>query len=215
MCEVLKECGYCGASFKPRNRGRDANKFCSRECGLKGQRRRYEGVGDHCVVYFKQCAACGKPFVARRSLTPVCSEECRKEIARRKTRARSAGKKEITETKCKGCGALFTPEYGNKKRMFCSTKCLKSHGLRVGKSVRRARIRGASAMDRIDPLKVFERDGWKCKLCGTPTPLIIRGFGLPNSPELDHIVPVSKGGAHTYANTQCLCRACNQAKGNK
>ena len=34
----------------------------------------------------------------------------------------------------------------------------------------------------------------------------------PLSPELDHIHPVSKGGAHSYANTQCLCRQCNAGK---
>lgn len=32
---------------------------------------------------------------------------------------------------------------------------------------------------------------------------------------LDHIVPISKGGPHTYSNTQCLCRDCNLKKSDK
>lgn len=31
---------------------------------------------------------------------------------------------------------------------------------------------------------------------------------------VDHVVPLSKGGADDESNWQLLCRACNQAKGN-
>ena len=32
---------------------------------------------------------------------------------------------------------------------------------------------------------------------------------LPNSKELDHIVPRVMGGAHTVSNTRVICRLCN------
>jgi 5-methylcytosine-specific restriction endonuclease McrA len=41
------------------------------------------------------------------------------------------------------------------------------------------------------------------------TPKTLSGTCDRNAPELDHIVPVSRGGLHTYENTQCLCRSCN------
>lgn len=31
--------------------------------------------------------------------------------------------------------------------------------------------------------------------------------------EIDHIVPLSKGGSHTFSNIRMLCRTCNRAKG--
>jgi 5-methylcytosine-specific restriction endonuclease McrA len=31
------------------------------------------------------------------------------------------------------------------------------------------------------------------------------------APTLDHIVPLSKGGSHTYDNLQCACFRCNCA----
>ena len=44
-------------------------------------------------------------------------------------------------------------------------------------------------------LTVLERDGYRCTKCGSTERL-----------EVDHIVPVSRGGAHTVANGRTLCR---------
>lgn len=60
--------------------------------------------------------------------------------------------------------------------------------------------------------RVFERDGYRCQLCGTKTLKAKRGSYHPKAPELDHIVPLAQGGEHSYRNTQCACRACNVAK---
>jgi 5-methylcytosine-specific restriction endonuclease McrA len=65
----------------------------------------------------------------------------------------------------------------------------------------------------INRTKVFERDGWRCQMCGKATPKYRKGTRYPNAPELDHRTPLALGGPHTYANTQCACRACNAAKG--
>jgi 5-methylcytosine-specific restriction endonuclease McrA len=59
---------------------------------------------------------------------------------------------------------------------------------------------------------VFARDGWLCHICGGRTDKARRGTYHPNAPELDHIVPLAKGGAHSYANTACAHRKCNAAK---
>lgn len=70
-------------------------------------------------------------------------------------------------------------------------------------------------VEAVNPIKVFERDGWRCQLCKRPTPRKLRGSLDDRAPELDHILPVSVGGEHSYLNTQCACRACNAAKSNK
>lgn len=48
---------------------------------------------------------------------------------------------------------------------------------------------------------VFERDGYCCAKCGATNEL-----------EIDHIVPVSKGGGNEEANLQVLCKTCNRKK---
>ncbi|WP_138417972.1 HNH endonuclease [Sinomonas gamaensis] len=37
----------------------------------------------------------------------------------------------------------------------------------------------------------------------------------PNSAEVDHIVPHSKGGKDVLANTRVCCRRCNQSRGSR
>ena len=83
---------------------------------------------------------------------------------------------------------------------------------RADKAMRRAAERGAHA-DRIDPIRVFGRDGWRCHLCGCKTPHRLRGSYEPNAPELDHVIPLALGGTHTWGNVRCACRACNGKKG--
>lgn len=57
-------------------------------------------------------------------------------------------------------------------------------------------------------LKVFERDGWKCRICGKT-----RDDGALL--EADHIIPVSEGGQTKIENLQTLCRECNNGKGKR
>jgi hypothetical protein len=67
----------------------------------------------------------------------------------------------------------------------------------------------------LRPLAVLERDGYRCQICGKDTPRHLRGKQIHNAPELDHILPLSRGGTHTWDNVQCACRACNREKHSK
>lgn len=58
--------------------------------------------------------------------------------------------------------------------------------------------------------QIKERDGYACKRCGASVSV------EPNLLlEIDHIVPVSKGGLTTESNLQTLCWRCNRSKGAK
>jgi 5-methylcytosine-specific restriction endonuclease McrA len=77
---------------------------------------------------------------------------------------------------------------------------------------RRARIAGNGPVEDIDPYVVFDRDNWACQRCGCRTPPSLRGTHVADAPELDHIVPLARGGTHTFDNVQLLCRQCNNRK---
>ena len=55
-----------------------------------------------------------------------------------------------------------------------------------------------------ESLKVFRRDGFKCRACGTDDELTI-----------DHIQAWSHGGSDDLENLQTLCQHCNSSKGNR
>ena len=50
---------------------------------------------------------------------------------------------------------------------------------------------------------VFARDEWTCQYCGRP------------AENVDHVIPRSRGGTHTWENVVASCRRCNAKKENR
>ncbi len=50
---------------------------------------------------------------------------------------------------------------------------------------------------------VFVRDNFQCQYCGRP------------AENVDHVVPKSRGGTHTWDNVVAACRPCNARKENR
>jgi len=68
--------------------------------------------------------------------------------------------------------------------------------------------------DKITRQGVLDRTGYRCHLCKKR----VRLNGNPNHAlyfQVDHIIPRSKGGTHTWDNVATCCRSCNGKKGNK
>ena len=85
-----------------------------------------------------------------------------------------------------------------------------SHRARL---IRRNRLKEAF-VENVDPMEVFERNNWICQLCNHPVSKI-RDKRFIDIASLDHIIPLSKGGEHSYANTQLAHLSCNIRKGNR
>jgi hypothetical protein len=167
---------------------------------LERQRRK-----DNPVCELK-CEGCGETFLWHSTRKKFCSASCQARNHNRKA-------KNAEPRACRECGNDFTPEYGNKRRDFCSKECLRKHSVRTGRANRRAKEK-EQFVESVDPFAVFDRDKWRCHLCGIKTPKRLRGTLDDRAPELDHIVPLAAGGAHPYANTACACRSCNIKKGS-
>lgn len=52
-------------------------------------------------------------------------------------------------------------------------------------------------------LTLLEKYDHKCAYCG-----------YPNHIEMDHVIPISRGGFHVIANILPACKACNSSKGS-
>ena len=70
-------------------------------------------------------------------------------------------------------------------------------------ATRRARKEGAFVED-VDPAVVLKRDGGICGICREP---------ITGAWHVDHVVPLARGGEHSYRNTQAAHPLCNFSKG--
>lgn len=54
-------------------------------------------------------------------------------------------------------------------------------------------------------IRAMKRDRFRCTYCGVP--------GTDAELEIDHIIPIAKGGSNHISNLTTACRSCNQTKG--
>jgi 5-methylcytosine-specific restriction endonuclease McrA len=230
-------CAYCGHEY--RTSYKDRNTYCSRECAFDDRERRCDcgkslrGSGkqrcEECQEsyvpppVFLKCNVCMSTYEkAGNAFQGCCSRECMLEQKRRNKYEYSKRRHQenLPQYACKECGIVFTPEYGSKRRTFCCELCSVRYSRREDKKgqarnhVERARRAGV-AYERFGAREVLERDNWTCYICGQSTPKELRGTHGDNAPELDHVVPITRGGEHTRANVRCACRRCNNQKGTK
>lgn len=114
---------------------------------------------------------------------------------------------------CSECGKQFVTTLT--KHRFCSTKCSGRHSNRLREHKRNERIINNGEYDRTITLpKLYMRDGGVCHICGKQVNMNTN----TNDDEygsIDHLIPLSKGGTHTWGNVSLAHRRCNTIKSNR
>lgn len=213
------QCANCGIDI-PRKGGRP-NQCCSKPCS-DAQRKRYHEdywraksveAAERLKATVTKCRFCGESFTPEVTTAEVyCSKLCfnRYRYANAKGRCSVEG----CETGVRARGLCWK----HYKRWAVASGRMKrapepwTEARKAAHQARRARKRGADA-EVFESLEIFERDNWVCGICGGH---VDPGLVWPDpwSATLDHVVPLSKGGPHTRANTQLAHARCNLSKGN-
>jgi 5-methylcytosine-specific restriction endonuclease McrA len=192
---VCIQCGERATKF--RTGGKPA-RYCGNACKIAAHRR---SRPDRLAEYRAKEAAKYVPKVRQPTVAPLP----------RPKRCRDCGAVVAKGSqRCGDCRVLATAAAKKRGRVSPAHHAAR----RRAKAWRRAIERGAEA-ERFDPFEVFERDKWRCHLCGIKTPKRLRGTHEDNAPELDHIVPLAAGGEHSRRNTACSCRKCNGLKADR
>ncbi len=228
-------CAECGAAFPLATPGRTWQRYCSTRCGMRYKRKHRKPLrsclqcgqdfradkpssrycSTKCMGWARtamtqrreplerqaSCVTCGTQFIPT-GAQRYCSPPCRPNGYEPRTHPRP----------CIQCGAVFTPADGRLR--VCSIECRRKGSREAGhrsKGVRRAQRKKAPTIERVYRARIFKRDHYRCQLCGK----LLKMDAVvphPKAPTIDHIVPLSCGGAHAPANVQAAHFICNSRK---
>lgn len=186
------------------------------------------------------CRTCGQPKTETEYYKDKQSRTGRQSRCKDCTRAASSANYEKhrfaehgDRTKCANCGkelkhqgaqycsaepcrkaqAVSPEAIAKRKRWFAENLDLRREYNRRS-HIKRKRLLENAATDDVTWTGVMERDHWICQICGERIDSDIKSPD-PMSPSWDHIVPLSEGGDHTWANLQAAHFGCNARKGNR
>jgi hypothetical protein len=174
-------CQRCSATF----RGEPRTRYCEL-CRVKQAQPTVPTM----------CAVCDTVFARKSShRKATCSRACGRKLSGR-SHSGQKHPKQIREHQCRDCRGLFIgPQIG--RCPACQAINKRKHHV-GGNHCQRARKAGVPRDYSITSTRVFDRDGWRCRLCGCVTPKQLKGSYQPNAPELDHIIPLSVGRSNLY-----------------
>lgn len=222
--EPCLNCGKPVVQYRKRRRDGDL-RDCSRKCSHERQPRGnalmltariaqatwppLDTRGARCRLP-KGCIDCGSGLRLGR-----CSEHHNELFnLRQQLRTRLAW---LLPRTCAQCEATFQA-WGSLAQLCprCRTENFRSQ--RKWNQIKR-RHRLARGATNISPRRVYERDDRMCALChrATDHPRVWKDWmvnkrWLPNAPTVDHIIPLAKGGTHTWDNVQLAHWSCNSTK---
>ncbi|NUP15378.1 MAG: hypothetical protein HOZ81_04600 [Streptomyces sp.] len=170
----------------------------------------------------RECPACGVRFTPPRADSTTCSLRCSRRLRYEHTPV-------WHEKTCGLCGKEFTSKRSDAKR--CSSQCNKLHHYLTNRDELIAAAAAWSAANRGARKLILarykaRRRGWEgdgpgvslsdwtrvlnrfrncCAYCGSQSSEL----------QMDHVVPLSRGGAHAIGNVLPACPPCNLSKNAK
>lgn len=181
---------------------------------LPKRRERYnvkwleKNAGSFCVAHWYKCPSCLKLKYFKR-------EEYNKEKCRFCLNVeRSIGIKKPRKLKsCVDCGCEYVGAGNARYCVKCKRLRAKNHKVKQPSRhniEQRAKAKGVHVQP-VNRLLVYKRDKYTCYLCGCK---VVRSKDYrPDQATLDHVIPLDKGGPHTYDNVKTCCHKCNSEKG--
>lgn len=208
-----RRCALCAEWFmalraSARTRRKFGDQFtrcCSKSCAIRlgAIERNPSSPWPNPAMQPNDCLWCGRTTGSPRRT--FCSRACNDMVSD----PRRSQSTPIEYRDCRECGGLFVSRVARDK-VYCSEAC----SARTIRRDRRHRERAAGMRlaDSITLREVAERDGWQCHLCGKQVP-DRPSRSRPTDPTIDHLIPLSDNGQHTWDNVALAHFQCNWQRG--
>ena len=154
-----------------------------------------------------------------RAIRKAEERQRRKEQRKIETARRKAEQEKERERKhilklhaCPVCGTITA------RGKYCSETCAKRVENKTREIRRRTRMRSLPMDSDITIEGLYRRDNGRCHICGMlclPDDYEIRGGQKQCGdyyPSIDHVIPLARGGSHTWNNVKLAHRRCNSYK---
>ena len=164
------------------------------------------------------CTGCGTEFqaMAKKDGKPYCSHDCYLDnrYGAHRARGKKCFKSNIYIKLCCDCNEWIVSKISWQIR--CKECAYLNNIALANQREHEFRIPNRKEGDKITRKQLHHRDGGRCYICKRKTVLVNKGKKRNKRlSTIDHVIPVSKGGTHTWANVRNCCWQCNIAKGAK
>lgn len=196
---ILVRCKRCGSTFEKnaqvvRKKKRMRCDICTQQKKETKEREREEQR---------------KRLEEQRQLSMIAKQKAEEERERKRLK------------KCNECGNEFRADHLGRK--YCSDECLKKHQRRIRKYKHKLKMKRLDEEGLFDESitlsKLIAKYNNTCYLCGgqcdsSDYTITKEGYFIVGSmyPSIDHVVPISKGGTHTWDNVKLAHHGCNSLK---
>lgn len=160
------------------------------------------------------CTECSTTFLSRRSNAKRCSDECRRKYAIRRIMETRDPKRHVeiqqayyrrNKAKKSAYDLGRKQQVAERRRQQAHERYLRNRAQFISNAGRRHSIYEQSNLTPADVKRVFRKSAGRCQYCRDDTAPL----------ELEHVMPLSRGGRHAKANVVAACRTCNRQKSNK
>ena len=194
--DVIIVCEWCGKSHTVPSRTAHQARFCSDDCRYTFRSRETLGhlpIEEHNAMRRKQKLIRQKRLEIERLNRMVTRE-------------------------CNWCGNVF--ETTDTRQVTCSNQCSRKRTNRIKWERRQARLNEHNTVDKDITLPVlYKRDGGICHICNEPCnyddkQITSEGHFIAGKsyPSIDHVIPIAKGGKHSWDNVKLAHHRCNALK---
>ena len=196
---INKVCEWCGKEFTVPARNAHIARRCSDECTQAQYTRDIRGFGS---------------LEDRKKIWEQQKVEAQKRKAKERAEKRKANHRIIM---CSECGKTVDVYNSNKKT--CSAECSKVRTSRMRREYHDKRLNDSNIVDKDISIKtLYKRDKGVCYICGGKCDFkdhTREGSNFTSGstyPSIDHVIPLARGGKHSWSNVKLAHHLCNSKK---
>ena len=197
-----RDCLFCLVPFTPKVK--TTAKYCSTDC-RNTHKYRLTKDAEHGTP--AECAWCFTLFTSS-SHRPCCSSKCSTARDQHYLTWRRPFVCQLPT--CVDCDVVISMSTHGKRCPSCQIT-FDVRRLNFSEARRKRAERDGDTDIHWRPLG--DRDAWTCHLCGLRVQKVAGSAKSAHGATVDHLVPISEGGTHTWDNVALAHRSCNLSRG--